>query len=99
MKNKLRLKLYKKDLKLPMNFENLKFDNYELKDDDKMLSIYKNNKKIKEIWYHKNGQIAYEWNFKNEKLEGIQYSWWDDGKQHDRNCRMKWNYKNGILIE
>ena len=53
MKNKLKLILWGKNLQLPEDYNNLKFDRYELKDNHgHELKIYKNNKIIRYIWYY-----------------------------------------------
>jgi len=93
MKNKLKLVLWGKNLELPMDYDDLEFDRYELKYDDRYkLYLYKNNKKIKEIWYWDNGNKNkyFEENYKNRKLDGKQYGWYESGKL----CYMS-NYKNG----
>ena len=96
MKNKLKLVLWGKGLELPMDYDNLKFDRYELKYDyGHELLIYKNNKMIKEIWYWKNKNKGYEHNYKNGKSDGKQYGWWwGNGK-----FMYKFNYKNGKFDE
>jgi len=94
MKNKLKLILWGKNLQLPMNYDNLKFDRYELNDDNGYeLFLYKNNKKIKEIWYWDNGNKWYEENYKNGIQDGKQYWWYGDGE-----LEYEWNYKDGKLI-
>jgi len=81
MKNKLKLVLWGKGLKLPMDYDNLEFDDYELKDNNEYkLEIYKNNEMIKLIWYHKNKNKNFEFNYKNGKLDGKQHIWYRDGK-------------------
>ena len=94
MKNKLKLVLWGKNLQLPMDYDNLEFDRYELKNYDKCydLYIYKNNKLIKEIWYWDNGNKSYEFNYKNGKFDGKQYSWWSGGE-----LAYELNYKNGKI--
>ena len=87
MKNKLKLILWGKNLELPMNYDKLKFDRYEL-------IIYKNNKLIKEIWYWDNGNKNFEFNYKNGERNGKQYEWWSDGK-----LMYELNYKNGVTIK
>ena len=96
MKNKLKLILWGKNLELPMDYDNLEFDKYELnnKNGHYELLIYKNNKMIKEIWYHENGNKWHEWNYKNGKKDGKQYAWWSDGELY-----YEENYKNGIKIK
>ena len=97
MKNKLKLVLWGKKLQLPEDFNKLKFDNYELEYDNEYgydLYIYKNNKMIKEIWYWENGNKWYEYNLKNEKLNGKQYEWYEDGTLF-----YEGNFKNGELLD
>jgi len=95
MKNKLKLVLWGKNLELPIDYDNLEFDGYELKDDNGYeLYIYKNNKMIKEIWYWENGNKWYEYNLKNEKLNGKQYEWYEDGTLF-----YEGNFKNGELLD
>ena len=97
MKNKLKLILWGKNLELPMNYDKLKFDNYELKYNNKYggyeLFIYKNNEIIKEIYYFENRNKGYEWNYKNKEKDGKQYGWLSNGKLNYED-----NYKNGIEI-
>ena len=96
MKNKLKLVLWGKHLQLPVDYDNLEFDRYELKDNkgyEYELYIYKNNKMIKQIWYRSNGNKGCEWNYKNGIRNRKQYYWWENGK-----LWHKWNYKNGIEI-
>jgi len=88
MKNKLKLILWGKKLQLPMDYDKLEFDNYELK--DKELRIYKNNESIKRIYYYKNGNKWYENNYKNGEWDGKQYRWWYNGQ-----LNYEHNYKNG----
>ena len=95
MKNKLKLILWGKKLELPEDYDNLEFDKYELNDDNGYeLLIYKNNKMIKEIWYWENGNKWYEYNLKNEKLNGKQYEWYEDGTLF-----YEGNFKNGELLD
>ena len=61
--SKLRLVLWGKNLQLPMDYDNLEFDRYELKYN--VLRIYKNNEMIKQIIYLKNRKIWYVFNYKN----------------------------------
>jgi len=93
--SKLKLVLWGKHLQLPENYDNLEFDEYELKyigiwyD----LYIYKNNKIIKEIWYYGNKNKWGEYNYKNGEKDGKQYKWWGDGK-----LQYEENKKNAKLI-
>ena len=60
-------------------------------------------------WYD-DGQLMYEWHYKNGELHGLSLAWerdWEDGEYH-RLCRgwnengqlqYGWNYKDGELIE
>ena len=91
MNNKLKLILWGKNLQLPIDYDNLKFDNYELKyNNEYELYFYKNNELIKKIWYWSDGKLCYEFNYKNGKWNGKQYGWYPNGKlSHER------NYKNG----
>jgi len=96
MKNKLKLILWGKNLELPMDYDNLEFDRYELinnKYDEYELYLYKNNKMIKLIWYWNNGNKGYEINYKNGIQNGKQYSWWNNGE-----LRHECNFKNGKEI-
>jgi len=87
MKNKLKLILWGKNLELPMDYDNLEFDKYELnnKNGHYELLIYKNNKMIKEIKYWNNRNKFYEYNYKNEKyngkIEGKCLFMWCNGKK------------------
>ena len=93
MKNKLKLILWGKKLKLPIDYDKLKFDRYKLKDNNGYeLFLYKNNKMIKQIWYHKNGKLWHDYNFKNGKLDGKQYGWWTGGMKME-------NYILNIIIK
>ena len=96
MKNKLKLILWGKHLELPEDYDNLEFDRYKLKIIHNIygyeLKIYKNNKIIKEIWYHKNGKLWHDYNFKNGKLDGKQYGWWTGGMKME-------NYILNIIIK
>ena len=93
MKNKLKLVLWGKNLQLPMNYDKLEFDKYELKNRNGYdLYFYKNNEMIKEIWYWENGNKLLEYNYKNRKQNGKQYGWWSDGK-----LNYEYNFKNGKL--
>jgi len=94
MKNKLKLILWGKNLELPEDYDNLEFDEYELKYIGTWydLYIYKNNEMIKQIWYWDNGNKSYEFNYKNRKQNGKQYGWWSDGK-----LNYEYNFKNGKL--
>ena len=95
MKNKLKLVLWGKKLQLPMDYDNLKFDDYKFDYStafkQRKLFIYKNNKIIKEIWYYDNGNKNNELTYKNGNLDGKQYSWHSNGNKSYEN-----NYKNGI---
>jgi len=93
MKNKLKLILWGKKLELPIDYDKLKFDRYKLKDNNGYeLFLYKNNKMIKQIWYHKNGKLWHDYNFKNGKLDGKQYGWWTGGMKME-------NYILNIIIK
>ena len=96
MKNKLKLVLWGKNLQLPMDYDNLKFDRYELEFNGSWyeLYIYKNNEMIKEIWYWENRNKNFEFNYKNGERNGKQYEWWSDGK-----LMYELNYKNGVTIK
>ena len=96
MKNKLKLILWGKKLQLPEDYDELEFDDYILENDNEYgykLNIYKNNKKIKEIWYWKSGNKIHEYNYKNGEYNEKQYGWFDDGK-----LNYEFNYKNGKQI-
>jgi len=91
MKNKLKLVLWGKNLELPEDYDNLEFDKYELENNHGYkLYIYKNNKKIKQIWYYENRNKIFEYNYKNGKLNGKQYRWDENGKLY-----FEYNYKDG----
>jgi len=95
MKNKLKLVLWGKNLQLPEDYDNLEFDRYELIDNGGYdLYLYKNNEKIKYIWYWNNGNKYYENNYKNEKLDGKQYRWYNDGK-----LNYEYNHKDGKRLD
>ena len=89
--SKLKLVLWGKNLQLPMDYDKLKFDRYELKDNGSwcILYIYKNNKKIIRVWYWENGNKEYEYNYKKD---GKRYNWYENG-----NKKYEQNYKDGIL--
>ena len=77
MKNKLKLILWGKNLELPIDYDNLEFDKYKLKYNNKYkLYLYKNNKKIKEIWYLENTKLFSEYNYKNGEMDGKYYQWY-----------------------
>jgi len=90
MKNKLKLILWGKNLELPIDYDNLEFDRYELKYNNKYeLYFYKNNKMIKLIMWWYNGNKYDESNYKNGEKDGKQYMWYEDGKLF-----YEFNYKN-----
>jgi len=96
MKNKLKLILWSKNLELPMDYDNLEFDRYKLKNNEYNkyeLYLYKNNEIIKKIGYWENRKLCHEYNYKNEEHDGKQYSWYENG-----NKSYEINYKNGIEI-
>ena len=42
--------------------------------------------------YWENGNLRYEWYFKDGKQDGVSKSWWPNG-----DIKSKWNYKDGKL--
>jgi len=93
MKNKLKLVLWGKNLQLPMDYDNLEFDDYKLINNNGYeLNIYKNNKMIKLIYYWENGKLWHECNYKNGKENGKHYVWWGKTFMYEK------NYKNGVKI-
>jgi len=101
MKNKLKLVLWGKNFQLPTDYDKLKFDKYELKDINgyalkgKELRIYKNNELIKRILYYDNGNVWYEKNYKNGRLDGRQFYW----NSYGGYLIFEENYKNGKKIK
>ena len=60
-----------------------------------IMLVKKNIKPVTGIvrdWYE-NGQLKFEWNYKDGKEDGLHRGWWEDGKLF-----KEINYKDGVQI-